>query len=296
MASLPAFDTEAHRGGRGLFPENTIPAMLHALSLGVTTLEMDAVITNDKQVILSHEPFFNHAITTKPDGSFIEEQEEKKFNIYTMTYAQTQQYDVGMKPNPRFPRQQKMKASKPLLSAVIDSAEAFALAKHRPLPFYNIETKLQPLTDNIYHPAPAEFVDLVLSIIKKKKIAERVIIQSFDPRSLQVLHQQEPHVKTALLIEGYDKRSINEQLQQLGFTPTIYSPAYELVNAALVKACHDKNMKVVPWTVNDAAVIQQLKSLALMASSQIILISSSHVNLLYLIDEGPPRCLLLAFA
>src|SRR6478609_7051028 len=70
---FPTFDTEAHRGGRGLMPENTIPAMLNGLSLGVTTLEMDAVITCDRQVILSHEPFFNHEITTRPDGSYISE-------------------------------------------------------------------------------------------------------------------------------------------------------------------------------------------------------------------------------
>src|SRR5438105_4678870 len=75
--NLSAFDTEAHRGGRGLMPENTIPAMLNGLSLGVTTLEMDAVITRDGQVILSHEPFFNHEITTLPNGNFVEEKEEK---------------------------------------------------------------------------------------------------------------------------------------------------------------------------------------------------------------------------
>ena len=109
--NLPAFDTEAHRGGRGLMPENTIPAMLNGLALGVTTLEMDAVITKDKQVILSHEPFFNHEITTTPGGGFIEEKDEKKYNVYSMSYAETQQYDVGLKPHPRFPRQQKIKIS-----------------------------------------------------------------------------------------------------------------------------------------------------------------------------------------
>src|SRR5581483_6059493 len=92
---LPAFDIEGHRGCRGLMPENTVPAMMKAIDMGVTTLEMDAVITKDKQVILSHEPFFNHEITTKPDGSYVNEQEEKSLNIYKMTFAQTQQYDVG---------------------------------------------------------------------------------------------------------------------------------------------------------------------------------------------------------
>ncbi len=256
---LPSFDTEAHRGGRGLLPENTLPAMMHALSLGVTTLEMDAVITKDNQVILSHEPFFNHQITTRPDGSFIEEKEEKNFNIYKMTYAETQQYDVGLKPHPRYPQQQKMKATKPLLAEVIDSAEVYARTNHRALPFYNIETKIQPLTDNIYHPAPDAFVATLMNVITQKNIAGRVIIQSFDPRSLQIVHRLYPAVKTALLIEEYDKRSLDQQLEQLGFVPTIYSPAYKLVNESLVNACHQKNIKVVAWTVNDKNDISTLK-------------------------------------
>src|SRR5580765_2886505 len=103
----PAFDVEGHRGCRGLMPENTIPAMLKAIDLGVTTLEMDIVITKDSQVIVSHEPFFNHEITTKPDGSFVTEGEEHSLNIYNMSYTETQQFDVGLKTHPRFPEQAK---------------------------------------------------------------------------------------------------------------------------------------------------------------------------------------------
>src|SRR4051794_32197410 len=135
------FDKEGHRGCRGLMPENTIPAMMKALELGVTTLEMDAVITADSQVILSHEPFFNHEITTKKDGTAITEGEERSYNIYKMTYAETQSFDVGLKPNSRFPRQQKIAATKPKLSDVIDSVEAYIKEKNRPSVAYNIETK-----------------------------------------------------------------------------------------------------------------------------------------------------------
>jgi len=259
--NLPAFDTEAHRGGRGLMPENTIPAMLNGLALGVTTLEMDAVITKDKQVILSHEPFFNHEITTKPGGDFIEEKDEKKYNVYSMSYAETQQYDVGLKPHPRFPRQQKIKTSKPLLGQVIDSAESFARNNRRPAPFYNIETKTQALTDNLFHPAPEEFVSLLMKVIREKRISDRVIIQSFDPRTLQIVHRDYPNIKTALLVEDFDKRSPGEQLKQLGFTPTIYSPAYTLINDALLKECHQKNMKVITWTVNTKSEMLHLKQL-----------------------------------
>ncbi len=118
------FDIDGHRGCRGLMPENTIPAMLKAIDLGVNTLEMDVVITADDKVVVSHEPFFNHEITTLPSGKTFEEKDEKQYNIYRMTYDSVLKYDVGIKPHPRFPLQQKMNVQKPLLSVLIDSMEA----------------------------------------------------------------------------------------------------------------------------------------------------------------------------
>jgi glycerophosphoryl diester phosphodiesterase len=259
--ALPSFDMEGHRGCRGLMPENTIPAMLKAIDLGVTTLEMDAVVTKDKKIILSHEPFFNHEITTKPDGKFVVEQEEKALNIYQMEYSETQKYDVGLKPHPRFPQQQKIQVTKPLLADLIDRVEKYVIDKKLKQVFYNIETKSQPATDNIYHPAPAEFVELLVAVIKSKGIEDRVIIQSFDFRTLQYLHQRYPFIKTAMLIEDFDKRGLDEQLKALGFVPTIYSPDYSLVNAELLKKCHQQKIKIIPWTVDDKPTIDRLKSI-----------------------------------
>jgi glycerophosphoryl diester phosphodiesterase len=255
------FDKQGHRGCRGLMPENTIPAMINALGLGVTTLEMDVVITKDKQVILSHEPFFNHEITTKPDGSFIDEKEEKNFNIFKMTFAETQKYDVGLKPHPRFPQQQKMAVTKPLLADVFEAIKKDMMTRRRPFPYYNIETKTTPATDNIYHPAPAEFVELLMKVIKDNQMEDYVIIQSFDFRTLQYLHQHYPAIKTAMLIEDYDKTTFEEQLKKLGFTATIYSPNYALVTPELVNKCHTNKMQLIPWTVNDKKEINRLKAL-----------------------------------
>ena len=70
-SSSDDFDIQGHRGCRGLMPENTIPAMLKALDLGVTTLEMDVVVSKDNKIVVSHEPWFETEITTKPDCSFI---------------------------------------------------------------------------------------------------------------------------------------------------------------------------------------------------------------------------------
>jgi glycerophosphoryl diester phosphodiesterase len=255
------FDKQGHRGCRGLMPENTIPAMLNAIGYGVTTLEMDISITKDKKVILSHEPFFSHEITTKPDDNFIEKKDELSFNIYKMNYDEVKNYDVGLKPHPRFPKQEKMKVSKPLLSEVIDAVNTDMMTRRRPFPLYNIETKTMPATDNIFHPAPAEFVELLMAVIKEKRIEEITTIQSFDFRTLQYLHRHYPEMKTAMLIENTDKRSLDEQIKALGFTPTICSPAYQLVNAELIKKCHEKKIKIIPWTVNDKAKIEELKKM-----------------------------------
>lgn len=255
------FDKEGHRGCRGLMPENTIAAYIKAVDLGVTTLEMDAIITKDSQVIMSHEPFFNHEITTKPDGSYVTEAEEKSLNMYQMNYADIKQFDVGLKPHPRFAQQQKIKAVKPLLKDVIDSVEAYCTRNGKQPLQYNIETKCTPATDDVYHPKPGPFVELLMGAIKEKKIEERVIIQSFDIRSLQYLHEHYPAIKTALLIEDTDAKPFALQLKDLGFIPTIYSPAYQLVTPLLVKQCHDTGIKIIPWTVNDKTEINRLKNL-----------------------------------
>jgi len=256
-----AFDKEGHRGCRGLMPENTIPAYLKAIDIGVTTLEMDAVITKDGQVVMSHEPFFNHDITTKPGGGFIAEDEQKSFNIYKMDYAEVKTFDVGMKPNPRFPNQQKLPAVKPLLRDVIDSVEAYITKTGKKPVQYNIETKCQPATDDIFHPKPGPFVDLLIAVIQEKKIESRVIIQSFDIRSLQYLHEKYRAIKTSLLVDASDKKMFALQLKDLGFIPTIYSPAYQLITPLLVKQCHDTGIKIIPWTVDDKATITNLKTL-----------------------------------
>ena len=255
------FDVQGHRGCRGLMPENTIPAMIKAVQLGVTTLEMDVVITADKKVILSHEPFMSREIATSPEGKSITLKDEKKYNIYQMDFATVSHWDVGSRPHLRFPRQEKMKVSKPLLEAVFDSVEAY-IKKHKlPPVYYNIETKSQPSSDNIFHPEPAEFTNLLMDVILKKNMKARVIIQSFDVRTLKVIHEKFSDLRTALLVEGISKQGLAENLQELGFIPSVYSPEFNLVNAAMVTSCKEKGMKLIPWTVNDKANIDKLKTL-----------------------------------
>ncbi|HEU4608582.1 MAG TPA: glycerophosphodiester phosphodiesterase family protein [Chitinophagaceae bacterium] len=258
---LPSFDKEGHRGARGLMPENTVPAMLKALDLGVTTLEMDACITADSQVIISHDPYFNHFISTHSDGRPVTADEEDSLRLFNMTYEQTRRFDVGIRPYDAFPQQEKLNVSKPLLSSLIDSVEDYCRRNQLARPFYNIETKSNPATDNKYHPGPETFVRLLMDVVKSKKIEYRTIIQSFDIRTLQLIHKNYPGIRTSLLIEGYDNRTLDQQLKTLGFIPDIYSPAWKKVDKQLVEACHNRKMKLVPWTVDDKASIERLKQM-----------------------------------
>lgn len=261
-AQKSSFDIQGHRGCRGLMPENTVAAMIRALDLGVTTLEMDVVVSKDKKIVVSHEPWFGADITTKPDGTFIKTTAEAmQYNLYQMDYDEIKKYDVGMKPHPRFPKQEKVKAIKPLLGDLLDSIAENMKIRRRPFPYFNIETKCLPAGDEKFHPKPEEFVDLLMAVIKEKNVEDRVIIQSFDFRTLKYLHEKYPEIKTAMLIEDSDENDFEGQLKRLGYTPEVYSPNFELVDEDLVKQAHEKGMKIIPWTVNDKKQINKLKKM-----------------------------------
>jgi glycerophosphoryl diester phosphodiesterase len=252
------FDLEGHRGCRGLMPENTIAAMLKAIDLHVNTLEMDVVITADQKVVVSHEPFFSHEITTLPGGDTIEAKNEWQYNIFHMTYDSVKLYDVGLKPHPRFPSQQKMKAVKPLLADLIDAVEAYLIKTNEPKVFYNIEIKSLDSSDHVYHPAPEEYVDLLMKVIDEKKIEDRVIIQSFDIRSLKIVSQKYPAMKLSLLIDVGHQIPLKEFKKALGFQPAIISPEYSLITQQITDALHKENIQIIPWTVNDIEAAKKL--------------------------------------
>lgn len=255
---LPKFDVQGHRGCRGLRPENTIQAFLLALDSGVTTLEMDVVITRDRQVVVSHEPWMSGSICLDPAGKEIAPKDTLKHNIYALSYEEVRQYDCGSKGNERFPEQVKMAAYKPLLRDVIIAVENHIKNHTKYEVDYNIEIKSDPRGDDKYHPKPEEFTKLVYDLVDQYLPMSRVVIQSFDFRVLKHLHTQYPDLRTAALVEN---KSLEANLKSLGFTPSIYSPYYKLVTPAMVKQCKAQKMRLIPWTVNDEREMLALKGM-----------------------------------
>lgn len=252
----PYLDIQGHRGCRGLMPENTVEGFIKAVELGVNTLELDVVISKDKKIIVSHEAFFNHEITTLPDNLPISEVNQKDFNIYQMTYEEISKIDVGSKLNPKFPLQSKIKTFKPTLSMVVDGVEKYVKENHLPAVRYNIEIKHDKSLDNTYNPTSEVFTQMVYNEIKRLNIAEKCNIQSFDPECLNILHKIDSTIQIALLVGN--KESFLQNLQLLTFTPDIYSPHYLLVNDQLLEYCSQNKIKLIPWTVNNEADIVRL--------------------------------------
>ncbi len=252
----PKFDLQGHRGARGLRPENTIPAFLLALDSGVTTVELDLAITKDKQIVVSHEPWMSASICLQANGTLIRPSDEKRFNIFQMTYDEVMKFDCGSKGNERFPEQTKMKIQKPLLTDVIVAVEDHLRSYTQYEVDYNIEIKSSPEGDNKFHPYPAAFSDMVYNLIDQYLPLDRVVIQSFDFRVLKYWHEKYPDVRLAALVEN--TKSISANLKDLGFTPAIYSPYFQLLSKDKVQYLQNQKVRVIPWTVNEEADMKKM--------------------------------------
>ncbi|NNF58848.1 MAG: glycerophosphodiester phosphodiesterase [Rhodothermaceae bacterium] len=264
FSSPPGFDIQGHRGARGLAPENTIVAFRRALDLGVTTLELDTVVSADHEVVVSHEPWMSAVTCSHPNGQPVLAEQEHDLLFYQMPYAEIARYGCGRRGHPRFPRQEAQSATKPRLRDVLAFAEIHAREQGRALPHYNVETKSKPEGDGRTHPPPTVFVELLWALVREFQIAERFILQSFDVRTLQVAHDRGLPIRLALLIEqgaGTPAKHLHAGLAALGFVPDIYSPDYRLVTDAAVHLAHAEGMRIIPWTVNEAAAMQHLHAL-----------------------------------
>jgi glycerophosphoryl diester phosphodiesterase len=220
-----------HRGARAMRPENTLPAFEYAIAQGVDALELDMAVTRDNVVVVSHDPELHTPVCTGPREGAV---------IHELTLEEVRQWDCGAKQNPRFRKQQAIPGTKmPTLD------EVFMLAPKGKF-LFNIETKSFPERPDVA-PAPEEFVRLVLQVIRKHHLESRVILQSFDFRTLHAMKKLAPEIRRAALYEGA-ARSFVEIGKEA--EAQIVSPEFHLVTPGQVRAAHDAGFEVLPWTAD----------------------------------------------
>lgn len=223
-----------HRGARALRPENTLPAFEYAIRAGVDVLEMDLAVTKDNVLVISHDPHLNPVICQGPVPNAL---------IHNLTLAEVRQYDCGALKNPRFPKQQPVPGTHiPRLNDVLNLASQGSFE-------FNIETKIF-LAHPEYTPSPEAFAKLMLDEVRKHRLESRVILQSFDFRTLHAMKKLAPEIRRCALYEGEPKSFV--QIAQEA-DASIVSPLFTLVTPEQVKAAHAAGLQVVPWTANTPA-------------------------------------------
>jgi len=270
------FDLEAHRGGRGLAPENTLAAFSNAIDLGVTTLELDIGLTVDGVVVISHDTSLNPDHTRDASGAWLPT--NSGASIRSLTLAQLQTYDVGrLNPASNYGKQFALQQPRdgeriPTLAALF--AQVQARGADAATVRFNIETKIDP-TRPEETAAPEPMVRALLAEIDKAKMAGRVTIQSFDWRTLALVGKLAPQLPRAYLttprtlkdnrwtagIDAAGFVSVPQMVRAASANapgPVIWSPAFADLTPEVIREAHKLGLKVLPWTVNQRADMQRL--------------------------------------
>ena len=273
VANAAAFDLQGHRGARALAPENTLAAFRAALAVGVSTLELDVHISRDGEVVITHDPRLNAAFTRDEHGQWIS---EPGAAVIQLSLAELQRHEVGRaRPGSRYAQQWPGVVSTdgermPTLAALFDEVRRLAAGHVR----FNIETKLSPRTPELT-PEPEAFARTLLAVIQRHGMSERVTVQSFDWRTLKVVQRLAPAIPTVALSvrqDWLDNLSDGRWTAGLalaehgGSVPRlvkaagvqVWSPFHGELSQALLAEARELGLRVIPWTVNDPAVMERL--------------------------------------
>ncbi|MEE9417245.1 MAG: glycerophosphodiester phosphodiesterase family protein [Acidimicrobiales bacterium] len=262
---------EGHRGARGLKPENTLQAFETALDIGVSTLELDLHLSSDGQVVVWHDDvlgpdkcrFADHVdpALEYPDGGVA---------IASITADQLSDYYCDINPDPqRFPKQVNTATAlaedqyQPVtLAAVFSFVERYVGSSEKTdeqrglaaVVEFNIETKREvdnpeSIGDDFNGTDPGQFELEVLDNIESAGLADRVVIQSFDHRSLLAIRSVDPDIRLAALT-AFETPQLPDYA---AFGAAIWSPNFNVLTEELLEEAHALGLLVIPWTINEAS-------------------------------------------
>lgn len=237
-----------HRGCRADYPENSIIGFQKAIEMGVDGIELDVVVNKDKQLVISHEPYFKSEFCLDGQGQKISN--ENVYNIYEMTREEILSFDCGAIGNPKFPEQQRISTHKPLLRelfSLVDLAEVTVL----------FEIKSEPKEYGKSQPEPEEYVQIILKELETFPYRQNIIFMSFDPAILNEIYKQTQEFKMVYLTY-LPFRSARKFLKDVNFQPFALGMFYPTVSRKKVRYLHSRDMKLFSWTVNDEKAARKL--------------------------------------
>ncbi len=241
-------EVHGHRGTRYWMPENSVEAFQQAIVLGAKWLELDLICTKDSQLIINHDPYFKKSIFSEYPSE----------NILQLNAEDCKKATWGLKDQPKYPYQKKVKTHIHTLEEAIQTVDKYCRENGFFLPYWNIEIKSLPHKKNWY-PDRAFYARLVVKKVKNLNIEKRFLLQSFDAQLLKEIHKIDSTLPLYFLV--IRPGSVEKRIQKLGFEPVGINPYYRFLKEDFVQSAHAKNLKVIPWTVNSPEAILKVKNM-----------------------------------
>ncbi len=235
-----------HRGCRGVYPENTIEGFKKAIAFGADGIEWDIIVNKDKEIIISHEPHVdtNYCKPLNIEVGFIKE------NLYEMSNEEIKLIDCGSKFYDKFPNQEKVIETKPLLKEAEKELKGYQ-------GIILFEIKSEPSLVNEYYPKPQEYAKIIYNHVKDSPLMSNYIYMSFDPEILNALYILMPNEKFVLL-EYNPFKCYSKLKESLHFKPYAFGLNYKIITQKFINKSHKENIEVFAWTVNDLKMSKEL--------------------------------------
>jgi glycerophosphoryl diester phosphodiesterase len=269
MAQTPAQTilVHAHRGGRAFRPENTLASFRYAIAEHADVLELDLAVTKDDVLVVSHSPYLTQPESSDPamKQALLGERHcegpalPPGTYIHSLTLAQVKQYDCGAHTLPQFPTQVAVPHTPiPTFDEVLDLAPMGTFE-------FNVETKIFPAHPELT-PSPEVFVKMIDDAVRRHGLQKRVILQSFDFRTLHAMRSIDPQIRLSALFgqSKYDSMmGIHEPDKSFAHIAKItgaeiLSPDQSLVTPEEVAVAHRMGVQVAPYTINKPADWQRM--------------------------------------
>ena len=259
-----------HRGARGDLPENTLESFKYLFKNNINAYETDILISKDLIPVITHDFRLDPSFTKDNEGNWIT---DENIIIFDLSYDELLKFDVGSlnklsRYGRRFVNQKTLENQKiPKLSELL---ELSSKNKSENL-LINLEIKSTPDEENLT-PTPEEMVKLVMQEVNKSNLQNKIIISSFDWRTLTEIKNLYPEISRAYLSFQQQagikiKNTIYNRSPWMSYLPFFekyelpkiiksqggkaWHPYHKDITKKLVDISHQEDLPVNVWTVNE---------------------------------------------
>jgi glycerophosphoryl diester phosphodiesterase len=226
----PAPLIAAHRGGAGLWPENSLQGFRSSLGLGVDVLELDLHLTADGEVVVIHDPTLDRTTTGAGAVRGATLAELRALRLRTREGA------VTAEPVPAFAE----------VLGLVGAVEVMPEIKNGPerSRYDGIEEK-------------------VVALLQAHGMLARATVQAFDPETIRRVRALEPSVRTMLLVgRGRVEQARAQPSAAVGWAreagATDLGMDHRLIDPGVVRAAREAKIRLSAWTVNEDADLRRM--------------------------------------